>query len=141
MSAASLIYPMFAMVLITVFVLVALFRRRMHAVRGGEVSSRYFRIYQGAAEPESAAKAARHFSNLFEAPVLFYVACLAAMVLRLDGLLPVLLAWLYVLTRGVHALVHLGSNRLRHRIAIYGISWLVLLVLWIVIVVAVAMRA
>ena len=42
----------------------------------------YYRIYQdqGVPEPESAAKAARHFSNLFEAPTLFYVAFRQALV-------------------------------------------------------------
>jgi len=141
MFATSLVYPMFAMVLLTVVVLVTLFRRRMGAVRGGSLTTRYFRIYQGENEPEPAAKAARHFSNLFEAPVLFYVACLAAMSLHLDGALPVVLAWLYVLARVCHAAVHLGGNRLRFRIAAYASSWLVLLALWISLVAGVALRS
>ncbi len=141
MNASSLLYPMFAMVLLTAVVLVTLFRRRVREVRAGRVSSKYFRIYQGEVEPEAAAKAARHFSNLFEAPVLFYVACLAAMVLRLDGWLFAALAWAYVLARIVHAAVHLGGNRLRQRIAVYAISWLLLIALWIAIVLAVSLRA
>lgn len=140
-NASSLLFPMFAMVLLTAVVLVTLFRRRVREVRGGKVSSRYFRVYQGEQEPEAAAKAARHFTNLFEAPVLFYVACLAAMILRLEGWLFPLIAWAYVLARVVHAVVHLGGNRLRQRIAIYAISWLLLLGLWIAVVAGASLRA
>jgi hypothetical protein len=69
------IYPMFAMVLLTAFVLATLFRSRVGAVRQGLVSAAYFRIYHGESEPESSAKRARHFIDIFEAPVLFYVVC------------------------------------------------------------------
>lgn len=141
MSKLNLIYPMFVMVLLTASVLVVLFRRRVRAVREGKVSSRYFRIYQGESEPEPSAQAARHFANLFEAPVLFYAACLAAMVIGLADGLTLTLAWAYVLARLIHAFVHLGGNRLRQRIAIYMLSWLVMLAFWLRIVVAVALSS
>lgn len=141
MSTLNLIYPMFAMVLLTATVLTILFRRRSRAVREGAVSSRYFRLYQGDSEPEASAPAARHFANLFEAPVLFYAACLAAMVAGMGDLITLTLAWLYVLARVIHAGIHLSSNRLRRRIAAYASSWLVLLALWIDIVVTVSQRS
>lgn len=140
MSSLNLIYPMFVMVLLTAVVLATLFRRRVRAVREGKVSSRYFRIYQGDSEPELSAQAARHFVNLFEAPVLFYVGCVAALAVDLGGALLLTLAWLYVLTRMVHAFVHLHGNRLRPRIAVYFCSWLVLLAFWVSVVIAVAQR-
>jgi len=75
MKDSALVYPMLAMVVLTAYVLSALFRRRMRAVKEGRLSSRYFWVYQGETEPDEAARATRQFSNLFEAPVLFYVAC------------------------------------------------------------------
>jgi hypothetical protein len=125
------IYPMFAMVLLTAFVLATLFHSRVGAVRQGLVSATYFRIYQGETEPESSAKRARHFINLFEAPVLFYVACLAAMITHFTGVAMQVLAWIYVAARVVHAYVHLGGNRLRHRMRAYFFSWGVLLAMWL----------
>lgn len=127
---SSLIYPMFALVLLTATVLVMLFRSRVRAVRENLISAKYFRIYQGESEPESTAKPARHFTNLFEAPTLFYVACLAAMVTGQTGLAMVALAWLYVGARVLHAIVHLGGNRLRLRIRAYFAGWLTLLAMW-----------
>ncbi len=122
---------MFAMVLLTFTALVILFRSRVRAVREGHVPVTYFRLYQGAAEPESTAKPARHFTNLFEAPVLFYVACLAAMVLHVNGYAMQVLAWIYVAARLVHSCIHLGGNRLRWRVRSYFLSWIVLLAMWI----------
>ena len=55
-------------------------RARIAAIRSGEIDIEYFRLHQGAREPEASAKFSRHFVNLFEVPTLFYVACLAAMV-------------------------------------------------------------
>jgi hypothetical protein len=138
MNALNLIYPMFAMVLLTGTVLVILFRSRVRAVREQKVTTKYFRIYQGETEPEETAKPARHFANLFEAPTLFYAACLAAMVTAQTGAAIVALAWAYVAARLVHAYIHLGSNRLRLRIRAYFASWLVLLALWIMLVVGAA---
>jgi hypothetical protein len=34
-----------------------------------------------------------------------------------------------------HAWIHIGRNRLRHRIPVYAMSWVVLLALWIAVVV------
>jgi hypothetical protein len=133
----TLIYPMFAMVLLSFVVLIRLFRSRVSAVKAGELQTSYFRLYRGAVEPESTVKVSRHFSNLFEAPTLFYVVCLAAMVTQKGGTLMQTLAWAYVLARIVHAFIHLGSNRLRWRVRAYFVSWLVLLAMWIVLVIAV----
>jgi hypothetical protein len=130
---------MAAMVLLTVVVLVRLFRSRVAAVRGGHVEAAYFRLYQGV-EPETTRKVSRHFTNLFEAPTLFYVACLAGMVVGIEG--PVLpgLAWGYVAARAVHAFIHLGGNRLRKRILAYFASWLFLVAMWVSLVIVVASR-
>jgi hypothetical protein len=133
MKDAALIYPMLAMVALTAYVLGVLFRRRTRAVKEGRVSSRYFRVFQGETEPDDAAKATRHFANLFEAPVLFYVACVTAIATRQVTLLAVVLAWAYFASRIVHAYVHLGANRLKRRIPVYFVSWAVLLALWVAI--------
>ncbi len=135
-----MIYPMFAMVILSFSVVLMLFRSRVRAVREGRVSLDFFRIYQGSAEPEASAKLARHFANLFEAPILFYVVCLAAMILHYTGPAMQVLAWLYVAARFVHAYVHLGENRIRHRVRAYFFSWLILLALWITLVFGVVLN-
>ena len=93
MSVSQLVYPMAAMVLLTVVVLVRLFRSRVAAVRGGQIEAAYFRLHQGSEEPENTRKLSRHFTNLFEAPTLFYAGCLAAMITGVTGTWVVALAW------------------------------------------------
>jgi hypothetical protein len=131
MNPHALVYPMFALVVLSATVLVILFRSRVRAVREGKVTAMYYRIFQGETEPEETAKPARHFSNLFEAPTLFYAACLAGMVTGDTGALVQFLAWLYVAARTVHAYIHLGRNRIRRRINAYFVGWLALMALWI----------
>jgi hypothetical protein len=131
-----LVYPMLAMVLLTFVVLVTLFRSRVRMVREGHAPVSYFRTFQGSQEPEYAIKPARHLVNLFEAPTLFYAACLAAMAVGITGWGVLSLAWGYVATRYLHAWIHLGGNRVRHRMRAYFASWLLLLALWIYVGVA-----
>jgi hypothetical protein len=138
MNDARLIYPMFGMFVLTVIVLRTLFQRRVRAVRAKQVPIGYFATFRGAVEPDAAAQASRHFTNLFEAPVLFYVVCLAATVTRQVSLAMIVLAWAYVGARAIHSWVHLGSNRIGSRVRIYFLSWIVLAAQWLLLVVSVA---
>jgi len=141
MSGFPLVYPMFAMVLLTFAVAVVLFRARIRAVREGHTAVSYFRTFAGSPpEQEFLAKPTRHFANLFEVPTLFYAGCLAAMVVGATGPTGLVLAWGYVAARLAHAWVHLGGNRVRHRFRIYLASWIFLLALWVYVCSAVALK-
>jgi len=140
MSQYALLFPMLALVLLTFGVSVLLFRARIRSVREGHTPVSYFRVFQGSPEPESLAKVTRHFSNLFETPVLFYAGCLTAMVVGVTGAVVVALAWAYVAARLVHAWIHLGANRVRHRLRVFALGWVFLLGLWISVCVGVASR-
>lgn len=139
MPSSLLVFPMFAMVLLTAAVLIITFQSRVRAVREGAVQPGYYKTYQGGTEPDYAVKPARHFVNLFEAPLLFYVGCLAAMITGHTGIGIHVLAWAYVAARVVHAAIHLGRNRLRPRIAAYFTSWLLLVALWVTLTVQIAL--
>ena len=139
MENAALVYPMFAMVVLTCIVLAALFRARVRSVAAGQVSGSYYKTYRGGEEPDASAQLSRHFANIFEAPTLFYVVCLAAMIVNQTAWLLHLLAWTYVLLRVAHAHIHIGRNKLRPRIFVYFSSWIVLLLMWVYLVVGVLM--
>jgi len=137
MNGFSLVYPMCAMVALTFVVLLALFRARTRSVASGAVDGRYFKTYRGAEEPDTSVQLARHFANIFEAPTLFYAACLAAMISGQTTWPMLGLAWLYVLLRVAHAYIHTGRNKLRPRVYVYFTSWLVLLAMWLLVAVGV----
>jgi hypothetical protein len=136
----ELIYPMAAVVLLTFIVLIKMFRSRVRAVRAGEVDAGYFKTYQEGKEPRESAQLSRQLTNLFEAPTLFYAACIAGMVTGQNGTVLLVLAWAYVGLRVLHAYIHIGSNKLRPRYRIYFVSWLVLLGMWGTLAVGVATR-
>lgn len=139
MNDFALVYPMAAMVALTAVVLVRMVLGRVAAVKRGDVDARYYKTYQGEnTEPRKAAQNTRHFVNLFENPVLFYAACIVAMVTGQGAGVIVWFAWAYVVIRVLHAIVHLGTNRIPPRMAIYGASWIVLLAMWAVLVVGVS---
>lgn len=138
MNQYTLVYPMAAMVGLTAIVLVRMFLGRVQAVKRGEVDARYYKTYQGGGEPRAMAQHSRHFVNLFENPVLFYAAGVVAMVTEQGTGAIVWLAWAYVACRIGHTVIHLGSNRIPPRIAMYAASWTMLLAMWGVLVIGVA---
>lgn len=72
-----------------------------------------------------------NFADLLEMPVLFYVICLMLYVTsRVDELFLVL-AWVYVGLRALHSIVHLTYDTLSHRMALFALSNLVVIVMWV----------
>jgi hypothetical protein len=77
------------------------------------------------------------FSNQFELPVLFYVLTILAYMTHKAGLVFVILAWIFVIFRLLHAYVHTTSNVVRMRGALYGIAAFALLINWVVYIVVI----
>lgn len=128
----SLIYPLFGMFVLSAVILMTMFRARVRAVKSGQIKVGYFKTYESSNLPEDVIKTARHFSNLFETPILFYVICILGMILSVDSSLFVTLAWSYVVARAVHAYVHIGRNKLQIRMSVYTLSWLIMAAMWII---------
>lgn len=131
-----MLYPMFMLVMLTYVVMLITVRVRLGSVRSGRVPLDYFALMSGHEVPEMVAKTSRHFSNLFEVPVLFYTAGLLYLVLGLSDSLTIYLAWAYVVVRVIHTCIHLGYNNVLHRLIVFSVSNLCVLAMWISIVVA-----
>lgn len=129
-----MLYPIFAMVLLTYAVLYYTFRVRVHAVKSGQVSFDYFKLFQGVELPPRIQVTSRHITNQFEMPVLFYVAATLCLVLQRESALTIGLAWVFVATRLLHSWIHLTSNRVMWRMRVFMAGNFVLLALWLVLV-------
>jgi len=75
------------------------------------------------------------YANQFELPVLFYVLTILAWMTRHADLIFVVLAWIFVIFRYLQAYVHVTSNRVRLRGAFFGVSALVLAIMWLIYIV------
>ncbi|MGC4024045.1 MAG: MAPEG family protein [Mesorhizobium sp.] len=128
MSPIAIFWPIIAHALLVFIVYGLLGVRRWKAVAGGEAKLRQFKLRGD--EPASTAPFSNNLLNQFEAPVLFYAACLSLFVTGGVTTLTVLLAWLFVISRYAHAYVHLTSNNVGIRFNCFGFGLMVLFVMW-----------
>jgi hypothetical protein len=135
MSLQSVLLPLFVEVILTIVLML-----RMGALRGRDFRTGAVKPQAVALRepnwPERTAQAANSFSNQFELPVLFYVLTILEWVTRHAGLLFVVLAWVFVILRVVHAYVHVTNNILL-RVAVYSAGAVVLVVMWLIYIVQV----
>jgi len=134
-----MLYPMFAMILLTFAVAAHLFRMRVKAVKAGEIRLSQFRLNTGET-PDAMAQAARNYTNLFEVPMLFYTAGATAIALGIQVPSMVITAWVFVLARCAHSWIHLTSNNVIHRMRAYMLGNVCVLVIWGILVASYAAR-
>ena len=130
MSAVAILFPGFAMFLLTFCVFCLLGFNRYRAVRKREIDARYFKLYRDYEEPERLRVLSRHVSNHFEVPLLFYIALIFIFITQKVDVVQVVLAWCYVVLRLFHAYIHLGSNKLTRRFTVFILSGAVLVAMW-----------
>ena len=135
MIGNEIFFPALAMVALTFVVWV-----RLYAVRIPEM--RRLRIHPQSVAT-SAQKSARlvdtrasdNFNNLFEVPILFYLALVVAFLTQQVTPLMLGLAWIFVAGRVLHSLIQCSYNKVMHRFTVYSLSTCVVWVLWAVLAV------
>ena len=126
-----LLLPVFAQVLLTFAVLLRMYQLRIAEMRARRIDPQSVASREtGRQALTDSAPAADNLMNLFEMPVLFYVAMLIALALMLQEAVLVTFAWLYVLLRAAHSFIHVSYNTVMHRFTIYVFSCVVLFALW-----------
>ncbi|NGN44386.1 hypothetical protein G6N74_25260 [Mesorhizobium sp. CGMCC 1.15528] len=129
MNPTAIFWPVIAHVVLVYIVYAVVGKRRYNAVQSGEAKTSQFRGRTD--EPSSSATASNNLMNQFELPILFHVVCLALFVTSGVAYVPVVLAWLFAISRYVHAWVHLTGNRIRYRQPAFSVGFFALAALWI----------
>lgn len=124
--------PMAMLALWTMTTLLLIPVARLKAAARGQVTAADFRYGESDRVPDAVRLPNRHFMNLLEVPVLFYVAGFMAHLMSQADALVVSLAWAYVGLRLAHSLVHLTYNNVLHRLAVFAASNGAVVVLWCV---------
>lgn len=132
MNNHAIYLPALALVALTFIVLGVMFRRRVAQMKRDRIHPQAVATSKQAAERFSDVAPADNFRNLFEMPVLFYLAVLVAAQTGQTGTTVLALAWAYVGLRVVHSAIHCGYNKVMHRFRAYALSAFVLLALWVV---------
>ncbi|MBL1273017.1 MAG: MAPEG family protein [Oceanospirillales bacterium] len=132
MNSNHIFWPVLAQVFLTLIMLIVLGARKTKAVKAGEVSRKQAAL-NNRVWPEDVVKVSNNIANQFEVPVLFYVLCLVLYSINAAGVVALVLAWLFVVSRFAHAYVHIGSNYVPMRFRLYLVGCLVLIAMLILV--------
>jgi hypothetical protein len=122
---------MFALALLTAAVwLTMLIQRAIHMQRHGLKPQSMATRQEADARFGEAQAGNNALMNLFEVPVLFYVLCLLALVLKREDMALAGAAWIYVVLRAIQALIHVTYNNVLHRGMAYLTSTTLLCLMW-----------
>jgi hypothetical protein len=131
MTIRAILLPLFVEVALTFGLLLWTGMARVKSVRRGEI--KLVTIALGQPNwPAKVQQIGNSYANQLQLPVLFYVLTVLAIVTRQADLLFVVLAWLFVLSRLMHAYIHTGSNNVPRRFNAFLVGLFVLLAMWII---------
>lgn len=130
MEQKLIFYPILVMVLLTTVAYVILIRARYRAFDNKEVQAGYFKALQGNA-PDHLVAAGRNVMNLFELPLLFYVAGITAYVTQTVDMLLLAIAWVFTLSRCWHSYIHLGRNHVQKRMNAFLLGAVAIVLMWL----------
>lgn len=132
MTHTTIFLPALAMVALTFIVLVVMFRRRVVEMKRDRIHPQKVSTSTQASALYTDVAPADNFRNLFETPMLFYLALVVAALTAQVTPLVLGLAWAYVAARVLHSGIHCTYNKVMHRFRAFALSLLLLLVLWAV---------
>ncbi len=129
MAIQYVLLPLFVEVALTFALLFWMARSRVAAVKSKQVKMADVALGQ-LNWPPRVQQISNSYHSQFQLPVLFYLLTMLAIVLHQADLLFVALAWLFVLSRLVHAYIHTGTNYISHRFNTFAVGVVVLLAMW-----------
>ena len=130
MSLQMVLLPVFVLVGLTFALLLWMAGARREALVGGQTKIRDIALGQQN-WPLRATQLGNCFKNQFEVPVLFYILIAIALPIRHADLVIVMLSWVFVITRFVHAGIFVTSNDLNRRSLAWFAGVLVLFAMWL----------
>jgi hypothetical protein len=131
MSVQAILAPLFVQVALTFALLVWMGAARIAAVRHGETRVRDIALGQSNWPPRIQ-QISNCYHNQFQLPMLFYVLVVLAYILHKADYLFVIMAWVFVALRIVHAAIHTTSNHVGHRFQAFAAGAVILLLMWVV---------
>jgi len=131
MSVSAVILPVLVQVGLTLILLFWLGRSRVATLKSGELKVQDIALGERV-WPKRILQIQNSYHNQFELPVLFYALVALALITRKADLLFVVMAWMFVVSRLVHAGVHVTSNKLVWRFQAFVAGVLILAAMWVI---------
>ncbi len=131
MTVTDFLLPVFVLIGLTMVLLVLMGRERGAALKRGEVRTDDIAL-SSSNYPLRARQFGNCFSNQFELPTLFYVLIAFILITKVGDILLLVLAWIFVISRLVHAYFHVTNNAVSQRSLAYSVGAVALFIMWIV---------
>jgi hypothetical protein len=132
MSMQAMLTPVFALIALTFILLFWMSLLRINAIRRGQVDPQAISLREPNWPPR-ATQIGNAFHNQLETPLLFYVVTLLSLITNTADSILWVLSWMFVLSRVVHAYVHVTSNRIDRRGPLFLIGAVGLCLMWIIV--------
>ena len=129
MSLASVLLPLFVQVALTFVLLLWTGNARVASLKRKETKVSDIALGEGN-WPTRVMQIGNNYNNQLQLPVLFYVLVILAWITRKADLLFVVLSWVFVISRIVHAYVHTTTNEMQVRFYAFASGAAVLLIMW-----------
>lgn len=128
----AILWPTFLMVATIYAVWLLMFFRRSAHMRANPPTGKDFATGSAAmAYFEPVEMPANNLRNLFEMPMLYFALVPLLLVTHHANHIQVALAWIYVLLRLAHSIIHAFSGPVMQRFAVYALSCAILSAMWI----------
>ncbi|MCB8820981.1 MAPEG family protein [Microvirga rosea] len=131
MSITAVLLPVFVQVGLTFVLLFWMGRSRIGLLKAGEVKVRDIALGERN-WPDRVLKVTNAYHNQFELPVLFYAIVTLALITKKADLIFVVMSWMFVVTRLVHAGIHVTGNKVSQRFMAFLLGVLILMLMWII---------
>ncbi len=131
MSLASVLLPVFVQVALTFALLFWMASARTGALRSKQTKMSDIALGQSN-WPAPVTVVGNSYTNQLQMPVLFYVLVILAWITRKADLLFVVLSWIFVISRIVHAWIHTTTNYVPRRFYAFAVGVLVLALMWLI---------
>ncbi len=138
MSANAILFPVFVQVGLTLFLMHLTGKKRVESILKGETKIKDIALGQSA-WPVQSTQVANSFHNQFQLPVLFYLACVLALITAQIDIVLLVLAWGFVILRLAHAYIHITSNQVVKRFRAFAAGFFVLVAMWVYLAVMLVM--
>jgi hypothetical protein len=128
MENQTIFLPVVFQILLTLWLYIYLSIAKSRAAKLGQVDETRRALHDDA-WPDNVLQINNCIRNQFEVPVLFYVLILTLWSLNAINIAIHILAWVFVLSRAIHAFIHTGSNQVPQRRKVFSFGCLILIVI------------
>jgi len=135
MNSETIFLPVLLQIVLVVIVLIIMNIRKQREIKAGAVDPVKTALNNKAWSDE-VIKVSNNLENQFQVPVLFYVVCILLFLLDAVNGLSLSMAYAFVVSRYMHAYIHMGSNHVPHRrpvfkVGCYILVAMILYVFWV----------